>query len=75
MLLSRIFALSAGVNMKIINCEKCKTKVAEIQEGSLIKKGAVMLCPSCEKQRAALEYKNSIQERKGGLFDDIFGRR
>lgn len=34
--------------MKIIYCEICKTKVAEIESGSKIKKNSVMVCEFCK---------------------------
>lgn len=60
--------------MKILYCEGCKIKVAEIKIGSKIKKGTVVLCKNCETKRIAsdLASKNKTNTTLNPL-KDIFG--
>ena len=60
-----------------LKCESCGITVAEICEGSRIRKGAVALCARCEQRRVANELAmRARQDRAGGfgnLFEDLFG--
>lgn len=56
--------------MRVLYCAECFCKVAEIAEGSRIKKGMVVLCMDCETRRKALELKEKTKGK--GTFADIF---
>ena len=60
---------------KIIYCESCGIKVADITVGSKIRKSAVMLCSSCNVKRIASDMKKNLNKQSGtsNPFADIFG--
>lgn len=57
--------------MKTIHCSGCHIKVAEIEKGSKIKKGTVMLCGGCETKREFLEMTKQFGSRPT-FMDNIF---
>ncbi len=63
---------------RIIRCEKCNTKVAEVRDASLMK-GMVVYCGKCHKDlRAKIAAAKYYADRKGSgnplrdVFGDIF---
>ena len=60
--------------MRTIHCAKCNVLVAEIESGSKIRKGAIMLCGVCEDNRKTLQTCRDLKGGKTNLFGDLFGR-
>jgi DNA-directed RNA polymerase subunit RPC12/RpoP len=56
--------------MRVIKCASCFKEVAKVEKGSLIKKGAAMLCKDCESMRRAVE---RLVKNKQPDYSDIFG--
>ena len=60
--------------MKIIYCSGCHCKVAEIIEGSKIKKDSIMLCSTCEVKRKMSDLAGKGKKNQfDSLFGEIFG--
>jgi hypothetical protein len=55
-----------------INCAGCHIKVAEVLEGSRIRKGAVMLCADCETKRKASDLAARSRKNTGQDVNDLF---
>lgn len=62
--------------MKVLKCGECRKKVAEIESGSKLRKGIIVLCSDCEKTRvAAKNYLRNINSSPnvGKDFSQLFG--
>ena len=60
---------------KILRCEKCNTKVADVRDASLIK-GLVCYCEKCHKankQKIAAAHYYAEQRKTGNPIKDVFG--
>ena len=62
------------MTVKILYCEECSEKVAKVNEGSLIRKGSVMICSRCNAARTLSKVGNGHSRYESSIFDDIFGK-
>ena len=54
------------------NCRGCGCLVADIKEGSMIRKGAVMLCASCAKRwKTALDVAEMARTAGPGFLEGL----
>ena len=63
--------------MKQVHCSGCSIVVAQIENGSQLRKGISMLCSKCEDKRTALEMKEKFGYTKpdnpyGDILNNLF---